>query len=115
MTFDEKSVMRLACIAMVCLMNACATKEDVRQRVAAMEPEALDAARERARSDLACGAVKARIVDRQVGELDRVQGLHRVVYRIEAAGCGRKSMYAVACTHKSMCSAMSDQGVVERQ
>jgi hypothetical protein len=97
------------------LLLGCATREDVQKRVAAMEPKALEAARERAQSDLACGTIRAELVDRQVGELDRLQGLHRVVYRIETTGCGRKSVYAVACIDKSVCSAMSDSGLVERQ
>lgn len=96
-------------------LGACATKDEIRQRVEAMEPEAQKAARERAQVDLNCGTMTTRIVDRQVGELDRLQGLHRVVYRIEASGCGRKSLYAVACSHNGLCSAMSDSGLVERQ
>lgn len=102
-------------MVMVGALAACATKDDIRKRVEAMEPDAQQAARERAQVDLNCGTMATRIVDRQVGELDRLQGLHRVVYRVEASGCGHKSLYAVACSHKGLCSAMSDSGLVERQ
>lgn len=97
------------------VLGACATKDEIRRRVEAMEPDAQQTARERAQVDLNCGTMTTRIIDRQVGELDRLQGLHRVVYRIEASGCGRKSLYAVACLHNGFCSAMSDSGLVERQ
>ena len=106
---------RVFLMALAALLWGCATQEQVQERVAQMEPSALEAARDRAQTDLACSAVKTQVIDRQVGELDRAYGLHRVLYRIEAGGCGRKSVYAVACTHNGVCSAMSDSGLVERQ
>lgn len=102
-------------LAMAGVLSACATKDEIRQRVEAMEPDAQQAARERAQTDLNCAKMATRIVDRQVGELDRLQGLHRVVYQVEVSGCGHKSLYSVACSHKGLCSAMSDSGLVERQ
>ena len=105
----------VALMVVSCALSACATKDEIRQRVEAMEPDAQQAARERAQTDLNCAKMATRIVDRQVGELDRLQGLHRVVYQVEVSGCGHKSLYSVACSHKGLCSAMSDSGLVERQ
>ncbi|HZR03063.1 MAG TPA: hypothetical protein VFA81_07820 [Burkholderiales bacterium] len=107
---------RIISIAAVLLLSSCATSQEaVQRRVAEMEPLAMQAARERGQTDLGCGGVQAKVAEREVGDLARVQGLHRVVYRVDVAGCGRKSRYAVACTPNSVCSAMSDSGVVERQ
>ena len=80
----------------------------------AMEPAAITAAKERAQSDLGCGAVKTTVLSRDYPENLTIYSLQRVVYRIEVQGCDRKTTFAVACVPNSPCSAMSESGVVER-
>jgi hypothetical protein len=96
-------------------LAACgSTPRTTAEIVQAMEPQAQAAAQERAASDLACGAISTQIVDREHGDLTGVYGLKRVVYRIQATGCGMRANYSVACSVNSVCSALSDGGVVER-
>ena len=86
----------------------------VQQDVSAMEPAAVIAAQERARTDLDCGAVKTAVLSREAPPSQTLYTLARYVYRIEAQGCGRRTVFSVACVVNSACSAMSESGTVER-
>jgi hypothetical protein len=86
----------------------------VEQSMSAMEPAAVSAAQERARTDLDCGAVKTTVLARESPPNQTLYTLARYVYRIEAQGCGRKTVFSVACVVNSPCSAMSESGIVER-
>jgi hypothetical protein len=93
-----------------CGSSANTTEEHVKE----MEPQAEAAAQERAATDLACGAISTQILEREHGDLSGAYGLKRVVYLIQATGCGMRARYSVACSVKSVCSALSDGGVIER-
>ena len=86
----------------------------VESSVTAMEPTAVEAAQERARTDLNCGAVQTEVLSRDVPPNQTLYTLQRYVYRIQAQGCGRKTVFSVACVANSPCSAMSESGVIER-
>jgi len=80
-----------------------------------MKPAALEAARERAQTDLNCGSVKGEVLEHDQGDMGKAYGLNRVEYKVKVSGCGRTTTLAVACTPNSVCSAMSDSGIVERE
>lgn len=102
--------------ATVALMTlaACATRQNQEDQVKALEPRALAAAQERAATDLNCGAAKTEVLSTDHGDLSSLYGLRRVVFRVQATGCGLRTTYSVACAVNSMCNAMSEGGMVER-
>lgn len=98
------------------LLAGCKTSpEQAAQRVEEMKPNALAAARERGQVDLNCGDVKAQLLSHEAGDMTRAQSLQRAVYKVQASGCGRKTTLSVACSYNSVCSAMSDSGMIERE
>jgi len=99
---------------MVLLAGCQIPASKVEQSVNALEPAAVIAAQERARTDLDCGAVKTAVLSRDIPPNQTLYSLQRYVYRIEAQGCGRRTVFAVACVTNSPCSAMSESGIVER-
>ncbi|MCC7547304.1 MAG: hypothetical protein IT532_06030 [Burkholderiales bacterium] len=103
-------------VALAGLLAACAASPSrVQQDIEEMKPRAAEAAKERAQSDLACIGVQTEILEHDAGDIGKAYGLSRVEYTVRAAGCGRSSIYRVACTPRSVCSAMADSGLVERQ
>ncbi len=102
--------------AVAALVAGCAMSQSrVNENVEQMRPQAATAAKERAQSDLACGSIKAEVLDHDAGDMGKAYGLHRIEYTVRASGCGRATTYKVACTPKSVCSAMADSGIVERE
>lgn len=98
------------------LLAACAMPQSrVARHIDEMKPNALEAAKERAQSDLACGSVKAEVLEHDAGDMGKAYGLSRVEYKVRAVGCGHATVYRVACTPRSVCSAMADSGIVERE
>ena len=75
----------------------CHNPERLEGLVQTMEPLAVEAAKERAATDLNCSAVKTTVLSREHGDLANQYNLHRVVYRIQAEGCQLSTVYAVAC------------------
>jgi len=105
----------LAALVGLLALTACrSTPEGVQQMAQAMEPLAIDAAKERAQSDLNCAALKTTVLSRETGGISSEYDLHRVVYRVETSGCRLRTVYSVACTPKGVCSAISESGTVER-
>ena len=92
----------------------CHNPERLEGLVTTMEPLAVEAAVERARTDLNCGAVKTTVLSREHGDLGNQYNLHRVVYRIEATGCRLSTIYSVTCVPNAVCSAISESGTVQR-
>jgi hypothetical protein len=92
----------------------CYNPERLEGLVTTMEPLAVEAAVDRARTDLNCGAVKTTVLSREHGDLGNQYNLTRVVYRIEATGCHLSTVYSVACVPNAVCSAISEKGTVER-
>jgi hypothetical protein len=92
----------------------CYNPERLERLVTSMEPIAVEAAVDRARTDLNCGAVKTAVLSREHGDLGNQYDLTRVVYRIEATGCHLRTVYSVACVPNAVCSAISEKGAVER-
>lgn len=92
----------------------CSNPERLQGLVDTMEPLAVDAALERARTDLNCGAVKTTVLSREHGDLSNQYNVHRVIYRIEAKGCRLSTIYSVACVPNAVCSAISESGTVQR-
>jgi len=103
-------VLALAALAAGCQIPA----GRVEQSAKAMEPAAVAAAQERARTDLDCGAVQTEVLSRDVPPNQTLYSLERYVYRIQAQGCGRRTVFSVACVANSPCSAMSESGFIER-
>jgi len=103
-------------LAATALLAACAMPQSrVEQNIEEMKPRAAEAAKERAQTDLACAGIKAEVLDHDAGDMGKAYGLSRVEYTVRTAGCGRATTYRVACTPKSVCSAMADSGLVERE
>jgi len=95
-------------------LAGCSNPERLQGLVETMEPDAIQAAMERGRTDLNCGAVKTTVLSREHGDLANQYNLHRVVYRVEATGCKLTTIYAVACVPNAVCSAISESGTVQR-
>ena len=116
MSDTVRTLVRRRCILAAAVLTAgCQVPAArVEQNVSAMEPAAVSAAQERARTDLDCGAVKTTVLAREAPPNQTLYTLARYVYRIEAQGCGRKSVFSVACVANGPCSAMSESGIVER-
>lgn len=112
----DRSLLRSRALAAAALLSAgCQIPTfKIEQSMSAVEPAAITAAQERARTDLDCGAVNTQVLSRDVPPNQTLYSLQRYVYRIEAQGCGRKSVFSVACAPGSPCSAMSESGIVER-
>jgi hypothetical protein len=100
-----------ACCA---VLAGCASPASVERNVEDMQPAAIEAAQERARTDLDCGAVAGKVLSSEHSQVRDAYSMQRIVYRIEVQGCNRKSVFSVACAPKSPCSAMSESGLVER-
>ena len=96
------------------LLAGCASPERQQDMVNKLEPQAVEAAVDRARTDLNCGAVKPNVLAREHGDLGNQYNLHRVVYRIEVTGCKLSTVYSVACVPNAVCSAISESGTVQR-
>lgn len=102
-------------IAVCCTMLAgCATPERVQRQVQEMQPAAIAAAQERARTDLGCDVVAGKVLSSEHPPVRDAYGLQRILYRIEVQGCNRKTVFSVACAPDSQCSALSEGGMVER-
>jgi hypothetical protein len=102
-------------VAIVVLqLGGCASPERQQGMVDKIEPQAIEAAIDRARTDLNCGAVKPAVLSREHGDLGNQYNLHRVVYRIEVTGCKLSTIYSVACVPNAVCSAISESGTVQR-
>jgi hypothetical protein len=96
-------------------LAACQNNPDrAREIVQESEPAAIEAAQERARLDMNCASIQTTILSRQYGDITRAAALQRVVYRIEARGCRSRAVYMVACTPKTVCSAMTEGAGIER-
>jgi|SRR5688572_17483368 hypothetical protein len=102
-------------VAALLTLPACeSTPRKIEDQVKAMEPKARAAAEERATTDLNCGAISTQVLSEEHGDLGNAYSLKRVVYRVQATGCGLRTIYSVACSVNSMCGAMSEGGMVER-
>jgi hypothetical protein len=95
-------------------LAGCHNPERLESLVNTLEPEAVEAAVERARTDLNCPTVKTAVLSREHGDLANQYNLHRVVFRIEATGCKLTTIYSVACVPNAVCSAISESGTVQR-
>ena len=101
-------------VAIGVLLAGCVTPKQQQDMVTQLEPQAVEAAIDRARTDLNCGAVKPNVLSREHGDLSTHYNLHRVVYRIEVTGCKLSTIYSVACVPNAVCSAISESGTVQR-
>jgi hypothetical protein len=107
--------LRCTQFAALLMLAACASNPGQTQdQVKAMEPQARAAAEERATTDLNCGAISTQVLSSEHGNLNDAYSLRRVVYRVQATGCGMRVNYSVACSVKSVCSALSEGGMIER-
>jgi hypothetical protein len=107
-------LMLAALIGLLALTACRSTPQGVQEMAQSMEPLAIAAAKERAQTDLNCAALKTNVLSRETGGISSEYDLHRVVYRIETSGCRLRTVYAVACTPKGVCSAISEGGTIER-
>jgi hypothetical protein len=105
--------LRVMTIALLPLYG-CVSPERQEGMVDKLEPQAIEAAIDRARTDLNCGAVKPTVLSREHGDLSNQYNLHRVLYRIEVTGCKLSTIYSVACVPNAVCSAISESGTVQR-
>jgi hypothetical protein len=95
-------------------LTGCHNPERLEGMVNTMEPLAVEAAVERARTDLNCSTVETAVLSREHGDLGNQYNLHRVVYRVEATGCKLTTTYSVACVPNAVCSAISEGGNIRR-
>jgi len=102
-------------LAVCCAALAgCASPERAQRNVEDMQPAAIEAAEERARIDLDCGALAGKVLSSEHALVRDAYSMQRIVYRIEVQGCSRKTVFSVACAPGSPCSALSESGLVER-
>jgi len=97
----------------VMLISGCLiTPSQREQRMDQLQPVALDAARERARLDLACDQpIDAKVTSRSPYE-GGLYALDRAEYKITASGCGRQVLLTVACSSERLCSALAQNAPV---
>jgi hypothetical protein len=111
----RRALRQLWLLPPMALLGCQTTPEEVEQRLAEAEPAALRSAQERGRVDLNCGEVKGRVLSREAGDQRSAYSLQRMAYRIETQGCRKRTTFVVACTPKGVCSALSENGLVERE
>jgi hypothetical protein len=95
-------------------LAGCKTPQQQEEMVQTMQPMAVEAAKDRARTDLNCQALQTAVLSTEHGDLGNQYNLHRVVYRVEVKGCRLKTVYSVACVPNAVCSAISESGTVDR-
>ena len=82
-------------------------------RLDAVEPNAISAAKDRARMDLGCEAdIATKVMSRAASE-PGLYALDRDEYKIAATGCGKQIVLTVACTRDRLCSALAQGAPVE--
>ena len=114
MTLADRLTRSCLLLAAPIALAACApTPEQLENDVRALEPRALAAEQERAQADLNCGEVKTRVLSQDTSGMGNAYALDRIVYKIEATGCGLRTTYTSACT-KQVCSALSDGASIQR-
>lgn len=96
------------------MLAGCHNPERLQGLVDTMEPLAVEAAVDRARTDLNCPTIKTSVLSREHGDLGNQYNLHRVVYRVETTGCKLTTVYSVACVPNAVCSAISEGGSIQR-
>jgi len=102
-------------VAVCCAVLAgCASPERAERNVEDMQPAAINAAEDRARTDLDCAALSSKVLSSEHAQVRNAYSLQRMLYRIEVQGCNRRTVFSVACAPKSPCSALSESGLVER-
>ena len=110
--FCSYGACRLLLAAM--LLGGCAGPEAQEKRLQELEPAALDAAKERARTDLGCeDPVTTNVLSRSPGDAG-IYSIDRAEYKIAASGCGKRIVLTVACTKHGLCSALAQDAVVQR-
>jgi hypothetical protein len=77
-------------------------------------PAAQAAALERARSDLNCDKIATDIVSEKAAGKS-FYDIDRREYKVAVRGCGKRTTYTVACTKFSVCSALAERAVIERE
>ena len=96
------------------LLDSCASPEALERRLDDLQPAALDAAKERARTDLGCEeSIATNVISRSPGE-SGVYSVDRAEYKIAASGCSKRIILTVACTKNRLCSALAQDAVVQR-
>jgi hypothetical protein len=102
-------------VAVCCAVLAgCASPQRAERNVEDMQPAAIAAAEDRARTDLDCSALSSKVLSSEHSRVRDAYSLQRIEYRIEVQGCNRRTVFSVACAPKSPCSALSESGLVER-
>ena len=96
------------------LLDSCASPEALERRLDDLQPAALDAAKERARTDLGCEeSIATNVISRSPGE-SGVYSVDRAEYKIAASGCSKRIILTVACTKNRLCSALAQDAFVQR-
>jgi hypothetical protein len=94
------------------LVGGCQTSQSLERRLDELQPAALDAARERAHTDLSCDeSIATDVISRAAGD-PSAYSVDRSEYKIAASGCNRRIVLTVACTKHRMCSALAQDAVV---
>jgi hypothetical protein len=82
-------------------------------RLDALQPNAISAAKDRARMDLGCEAdIATQVISRAASE-PGLYALDRDEYKIAATGCGKQILLTVACTRDRLCSALAQGAPVQ--
>jgi hypothetical protein len=82
-------------------------------RLDALQPNAISAAKDRARMDLGCEAdIASQVISRAASE-PGLYALDRDEYKIAATGCGKQILLTVACTRDRLCSALAQGAPVQ--
>jgi len=93
-------------------LGGCQSPQSLERRLDEVQPAALDAARERARTDLSCDESIATDVISRSSSDPSAYSVDRSEYKIAASGCNRRIVLTVACTKHRMCSALAQDAVV---
>jgi hypothetical protein len=99
-------------ILLTMLIGGCQTPQSLERRLDELQPAALDAAKERAHTDLSCDeSIATDVISRASGDPSAFS-VDRSEYKIAASGCNRRIVLTVACTKHRMCSALAQDAVV---
>ena len=103
----------LTLVACVMIAGCKADPQKKEARLKQLEPAALAAAQERGRLDLNCEQVKSTVLSVETAADQNIYSLFRPEYRVATQGCGKRTVFTVACTDEGYCTAMAQNSAIE--
>jgi hypothetical protein len=105
---------RLAVVALLAMLAGCQTgPQQEAHEAQVVKPAAIQAAVERAKLDWACDKLTSNLLAAKQREAN-IYSVDRAEYRVEVSGCGKRSVYTVACSNRPYCSALTESATIEK-